>query len=200
LRVRAVLLAAGLSKRMGKDKLMLEYNGKTLLQHSVELLNSLPVDERIIVTSDTRSDKIDLPPGIRLIINPNPEEGISSSIRFGLEAITGISEYITHLLFLNADQPKLATGDVIPIIEAAKKFPDKIIFPAVNNEPNSPTMFPVSYRTELIELSKPPVTGQEGSGGKIIRDRNPQNCCSITPQAPGNFTDIDTMENYNELF
>jgi len=102
MRISAILLASGLSRRMGSDKLLLEYNEKTVIQRSVDLLSALPVFERFIVTSDARSDHISIPPGVRLLINSRPEEGIGGSIKKGAEAAAG-----THFFFLTADQPGL---------------------------------------------------------------------------------------------
>ena len=177
--ISAILLAAGLSRRMGSDKLLLMYKGLPLLQHAVDLLNELPVFERIIVSTEARLEHVLLPSGISTVINRNPEAGQSSSIKLGVEAATG-----THYLFLAADQPKLKSYDIKPILEVANANPDKIIFP--------PTLFPNRFRSDLLSL-----TGDVG--GRIIRDANIEECIEVRPECPENFTDIDSMEDYYEL-
>ena len=188
LKVSAILLAAGLSRRMGQDKLLLDYKGKSLFQHSIDLLSVLPVFERIVISTGARLECITLPPGIRSCINHTPESGQSGSIRTGVEAATG-----THYLFLNADQPKLKPYDIIPLLEAAKLHPDKIIFPVIDLKPNSPTVFPNQFRSELLDLSG-------DTGGREIRKTNQDKCFSVEPECPENFKDIDIMEEYNDLF
>jgi len=187
IKISAVLLAAGLSKRMGEDKLLLNYLGNPMLQQSVNLLSELPVFERILVTSDARIKQIVLPPGIRFYSKPSPESGQSSSIRVGIDASSG-----THYLFISADQPKLSLTDLLPLIESATENPDKIIFPTIDSQPNSPTLFPAKFRTELLNLSG-------DSGGRTIRDANPELCLSIEPEYPDNFIDIDSEEDFIEL-
>jgi len=188
MKVSAILLAAGLSRRMGTDKLMLEYQGKPLVQHSIDLLSKLPVYESIIVTSNARLKSIALPPGIWSIINPTPENGQSSSIRIGLEAATG-----THYMFMTADQPKLTPDDIIPLLQVAKENPDKIIYPIIDNKPNSPTIFPEHFRTELLCLSG-------DTGGREIRDNNKKSCLALEPEHQKNFKDIDSKEDFDDLF
>ena len=172
---------------MGKDKLLLDYQGKSILQNTVDLISLLPVFQRLVVTTAARAETLALPSGVSEHINPRAELGISSSIQVGLKAATG-----THFLFLNADQPKLTVIDIIPILEAVKENPDKIIYPIINSKPNSPTIFPESFRAELLTLS-----GDDG--GRFVRDRHPEYCLTVSPENPGNFDDIDKEEEYNEL-
>ena len=188
MKVSAILLAAGLSRRMGTDKLLLDYKGKTFLQHSIDLLSELPVYERIVVTTDARLELVNMPPGIRPYINPKPESGQSGSIRIGVEVATG-----SHYIFLTADQPKLTPDDIASLLEAAVLKPDKIVYPKIKSKPTSPTIFPNSCRKKLLEL-----TGD--TGGREIRDKNPESCFAIEPEHIKNFVDIDSEEEYHELF
>jgi len=186
-KISAILLAAGLSRRMGEDKLLLEYRGKSLLQYSVDLLYDLPVYEKIVVTTKARLDSITLPPGIKVVVNRCPETGQSGSIRLGIEHSTG-----THYFFIPADQSRLTTDDLIPLLGSANANPDKIIFPTIGSEPCSPTLFPKRFRGQLLDLSG-------DTGGRKVRQANPESCHAIKPENPKNFMDIDNMEEYREL-
>ena len=194
IRISAILLAAGLSQRMGSYKLMLEYQGKPILQHSIDLLNELPVYERILVTSEVRVNRVVIYPNIVRVINTQPEKGLSTSIKLGVEAATG-----THLLFLSADQPKLKVTDMKPILEAANSDPDKIIYPLIDSKPDSPTLFPGSFRMELLNLYKTSQKDQNDAGGRIIRDANKHLCLPFEPEKPMNFNDIDTPDDLKML-
>jgi len=185
--VSVIVLAAGTSRRMGRDKLLLEYDGKTFLQRAVDLVIALPVKERIIVTSAKLSASPCRNHGFKVLVNPSPEEGISKSVRIGIKAATG-----THYLFLTADQPMLKVNDIMPLIDAVKSNPDKIIYPVIDSKPSSPTLFPAKYRLELLSL-----TGD--SGGRSIRDKYKMDAFEIEPESPGNFIDIDTIEDYETV-
>jgi len=207
--ISAIMLAAGLSARMGgRDKLLLEYMGKTLLQRAVELLDSLPVSEKILVTTGARLKHIcDLPclavpgvtagetaarapgapPAIRVVINPAPETGQSKSLRLGLGAASG-----EWFLFLTGDQPLLTPGHIQPMLELAERNADKIIFPSINGKPCSPSLFAASFRDELLSL-----TGD--TGGRAVRDKSPQACLAFVAEYPEGFIDIDDEAGYLTL-
>ena len=180
----AILLAAGFSHRMGKDKLQLTYRGKPLLQLAVDLLSALPVHEKILITVPSRSGCLSIPPEIRVAINAHPEEGQNGSLALGVRAATGAS-----YLFLNADQPKLALDDILPLLEAASVYKNKIVYPLIYGAPCSPTLFPARFREDLHKLSG-------DSGGRPIREAHPQDCIAVAAQNPENFFDIDNDDDY----
>jgi len=169
---------------MNTDKLLLKYKNKLLLQYSVDLLETLPADERIIVTTNARLKSIVLPLNIEVAINPLPQAGQSESIRVGINFAK--TEH-THFIFLAADQPLLTKADIVPLLEAANANREKIVFPVINSKPSSPTIFPVRFKSELLCL-------QGDSGGREIRDSNCESCFEVITQNPMNFKDFDTVE------
>jgi molybdenum cofactor cytidylyltransferase len=171
---------------MGADKLLLEYRGKLMLQHALELLSNLPVYEKIIVTTTARVVQVEIPQGVQVVLNKNPESGQSSSVRLGVENSTG-----SFYFFIAADQPGLTVDALMPLLEAAEKNADKIIFPIINKSPCSPTLFPSSFRSKLLALS-------DDMGGRTIRDAYPEKCMGIKPKLPELFFDIDTINDYEE--
>jgi len=182
LKISAILLAAGLSRRMGRDKLLLEYDGRSFFRRAVDLLSILPVYERIIVISGRQQDFLSFSPGVRVCINSNPENGLSDSVKLGVEAAAG-----THYLFLNADQPRLTLNDLMPLIKAAEENPDKIIYPVVDSKPVTPTLFPCRFKQELLSLSG-------DAGGRSIREMYKDLNLTLKPENPENFKDFDTEE------
>jgi len=184
MKLSIILLAAGLSERMGEDKLLMEYNNDTLLQRAVNLLCELDVYEKLRVTTAQRQSKVTLPHGIKTIINPDPGRGISSSIKIAVENSSG-----THYMFMAADQPELTAEDIKPIIDVARNNTGKIIYPVANCEPLMPSIFPQTLRTELLEL-----TGD--TGGRALREKNPQLCFEVQVKNKKNFNDIDTLEEF----
>jgi len=186
--VSAILLASGLSKRMvGTDKLFLPYKGKTLLQHAIDLLNSLSFYEKILVTTSERLKNVDLPQQIQVITNQNPEIGQSESLRLGVEAATG-----EYYLFLTADQPRLAPENLYPILESARANNNKIIFPTINGKPSTPVLFPAFFRSDLLNL-----TGDVG--GRAVRDAHPEACLPLEIGSPEDFYDIDLEEDWKRM-
>jgi len=188
LQISAILLASGLSKRMGgTDKLFLSYKGKTLLQHAVDLLDSQSFYEKILVTTSERLKYVDRPQQIRIIMNHNPEAGQSESLRLGVEAATGES-----YLFFAADQPRLAPTDLHLILASARVNKNKIIYPSIDGNPSTPTLFPASFRSDLLNL-----TGDVG--GRAVRDTYPEACLPVEVECRKDFFDIDSEEDWKKM-
>ena len=186
-KISVIILAAGLSRRMRHDKLLLYYRGKTLLQRVVDLANDLPVFEKILVITSVRLERLLLPPEIRTVVNNNPELGMSESLKLGVKAATGDA-----YLFMTADQPKLSSKAVFVIIDKAENNSGKIIYPQIDGKPCMPALFPACFREELLKL-----TGD--IGGRAVRTAHPEACLAFDAVNPEEYFDIDTEEDYQSL-
>ena len=89
--ITAVVLAAGQSRRMGTQKLLLQLGTQTVIGHVVDAIRSSPVD-RIIVVVGRDEEAIRRALGDREVmfaVNPDPEGDMLSSVRCGLQALPG---------------------------------------------------------------------------------------------------------------
>ena len=187
-KISAILLAAGLSRRMGgKNKLLLPYRGKPLLHWAVELLESFHFYEKIIVTTPGGLSHVALPYPVKVALNSYPEEGLSRSVRLGVSAAAG-----EHYLFLMADQPRLTPSVLRQILNKARGNTDKIIFPSINGKPSTPALFPERFRDELLKATA-------GFGGRAVRAAHPEACLTWEAESPEELMDIDTEEDYKAL-
>lgn len=181
-RISAVVLAAGQSKRMGQNKLLMPVNGKPILMHTLDLTRNLDFGERILVTSKETAAGIDLPEGFVTVINESPEKGQSSSLKLGVKAAS-----LDYYMFFLADMPMLQKSDVQMII--SEICGDKIIVPMATNTPSNPVIFPKSFREALLALE-----GDIGGRGLIAVHKN--ECKHVFFKKPENFRDIDIFNEY----
>lgn len=99
-----LVLAAGLSTRFGTAKQLIPWGDTTLLDHVLADIGRWPVDERWVVLgaeAESILESIDLT-GWGVVINDDYEEGLASSLRVGLDALT---------LQTKADAVFIALGD-----------------------------------------------------------------------------------------
>lgn len=85
--MRTILLAAGLSTRMGRQKLLLPFCGGSVLSTVIDRLLSASLAPVLLVTSRATLQGVTLVADIAPVINDAPERGQSSSLLLGLERL-----------------------------------------------------------------------------------------------------------------
>jgi molybdenum cofactor cytidylyltransferase len=188
--VSAILLGAGESKRMGKNKLLLPWGKKTIFEHCLETLLRSEVEEVIVVINDRL--KAFIHPihtkKVKVIINPHYKRGMSTSIRRGVQAIASGSEGILIAL---GDQPFIKTRTINAMIKAFTQGKDAILVPSFRGKRGHPVIFHRRFRRELLNL-------KGDAGGKSIVERHPGEILDIPLKSEGVVKDIDLWEDYEE--
>jgi molybdenum cofactor cytidylyltransferase len=114
----AIVLAAGGSTRLGRPKQQIRFGGRTLARRAVDAAMQAGCDPVLVVlgacATSVQHELADS--GARLALNSDWAEGISSSIRRGLEALE--SEAFETLLLLTCDQPLIDAVVIRRIREA----------------------------------------------------------------------------------
>ena len=162
--ISAILLAAGQSKRMkGKNKLLLKYKRKTLINHVLKSLIKSKVNKIIIVLGheDRKIKKIVLQSKkIIFAFNSNYAKGISTSIKCGLKKISkkNIGFLITH-----ADMPLVSKTILNTLCLALKSKNKEIFVPVYKRKIGNPLAFKYSMIQSLKKIK-----GDRGAK-KLIR-------------------------------
>jgi len=162
--ISAILLAAGQSKRMkGKNKLLLKYKRKTLINHVLKSLIKSKVNKIIIVLGHEgrKIKKIALKSKkIIFVFNSNYAKGISTSIKCGLKKISkkNIGFLITH-----ADMPLVSKTILNTLCSALKSKNKEIFVPVYKKKIGNPLAFKYSMIKSLKKIK-----GDRGAK-KLIR-------------------------------
>lgn len=111
-----VVLAAGLSRRMGgPNKLLTPYRGKPLATWALACAGAAPADRHVLVLGRDRTKIVALaPPGFVMVDNPSPDDGLASSLRLGLAALGEVDA----AAILLADMPEIAPALVEALFAA----------------------------------------------------------------------------------
>lgn len=185
MKITAVLLAAGLSSRMGENKLFLPYQGKFLVEYTMSLLATLPFFQRVIILNEDNANKIAPSDDFIVAINSHPERGQSGSVRLGAQLAQGDA-----VLFCTGDQPFLDEKSIKTILHHAA--PDRIVIPTHQGRRGHPVCFGHRFIPELLALS-----GEEG--GKPILRAHPECCAFVEIENARALIDIDTKQEYEAL-
>ncbi|NDV44764.1 nucleotidyltransferase family protein [Flagellimonas sediminis] len=109
-KIGVVILAAGGSSRLGRPKQLVKFKGKPLLQHTIDLVEKLDFNKKILVLGsheDLILNEVDIK-NFEVVQNPEWEKGMAGSIKIGLQELTRDTE-LEHILLLLSDQPMLTT-------------------------------------------------------------------------------------------
>ena len=190
--ISAILLAAGESKRMGRPKQMLAWKGKTLLRHVLENLIHSTVDEIILVLGHEAEaiQKSLTEFQIKIVINPEYQQGMASSLRQGLLAIDTRSEAFLVVL---ADQPGIGPEIINQIIHEFQRSDPRrgIARPIYRGLRGHPVLIGVRYLQEALQL-------QGDVGARQILMNHPEDILEIEADQEGILKDIDTHEEYQK--
>jgi molybdenum cofactor cytidylyltransferase len=190
----AIILAAGMSTRMGQNKLLLNFKDKPLIAHAVDTLLLSEVDEIVVVLGHEAEKVRDQLRGrqVRLVENPNYREGLSTSVRVGVRAV---SPQAAGLMIYLADQPLLEPADINSIIKAfalAKQVDKSIVVPLFHGQRGNPVILESSYREAILD-----VVGDVGC--KRIIKRYPDKVFAIEMATDHVVRDVDNIDDYEEV-
>jgi molybdenum cofactor cytidylyltransferase len=115
--IAGVVLAAGASRRFGAVKQLVEVNGTSLLGRAIETMGAVrEVDEVVVVLGANAQAIMQLTPlgRARVVVCRVWEEGVSASLRAGLDAVAGAEAAVITL----ADQPLIHDAAVRRMLAA----------------------------------------------------------------------------------
>jgi molybdenum cofactor cytidylyltransferase len=190
----AIILAAGMSTRMGQNKLLLSFQGKTLIARAVDTLLASEMDEVIVVLGH-EAEKVRAQLGgkpVRLVHNPDYRDGLSTSVRVGVRAV---SPQVEGIMIYLADQPLLEPADVNFMVKAfalAKDANKSIVVPLFHGQRGNPVILNASYREAMLE-----VVGDVGC--KRVIKRYSDKVFRVEMETDHVVRDVDNVEDYEEV-
>jgi len=184
----AVVLAAGLSRRMGVQKLMLPFGGKTVVAHIVDRILASNVDQTYVVVGHQperiRRELSDRP--VEIVHNPDYESGMLSSVRCGLAALP---QECRAVLVALGDQPSV-TSELIDLMlqsfEAAEK---KILVPTYDGRRGHPVLFSCAFRDDIM-------TRYDDVGLRGLLHAHPDDVFELSVPTASVLTDMDRPQDY----
>lgn len=185
--IAVLVLAAGKSSRMKSIKQLEKINNKTLLDITLEKMQTLFSDtifcvlgaNAAIIKSGISTKNINF------INNKNFESGLSASIVAGIEYFNKNQLYFDSIFILLADQPAIKISFLKEMVSLSEENKDKIIASNYGDKFGVPAIFPKKYFTELSMIK-----GDKGAKNFINQKKKE----IMYPKENVNLIDIDTKE------
>src|SRR5215510_12614493 len=132
--ISAIVLAAGKSERMGRPKALLEFHGRTFLEHILDAISGSSIEHTSIVVGHHRREiENRVHAAASIIFNPDYEQGMVTSLQTGIRSLPAESN--GAFLFL-VDHPVVETATIEALISSAAR--DLIIQPTFQGRRGHP--------------------------------------------------------------
>ena len=179
--ILGILLAAGASHRMGRDKLRLPWRGSTVLESTLARWTGVRELHEILLVRRHDSPETQLP-RVRELVNAGADEGMGSSLRLAAHSLPpGTSAVVVGL----GDMPEVASVTISALVEAWRPLgPAGIVAPVFKGERGHPVLFGSDHFPGLRELA-----GDRGARA-ILQDRA-DDLLLVDVSDPGVVLDLD---------
>ena len=189
--IAAVVLAAGLSSRMGALKPLLPLGDEIVIGRVIQAARDAGVD-RIHVVVGHRAGEI-VPHVLRMgaipVLNPGYRSGMLSSIKAG---ITSLDENAFGCLLMPADIPLIRPATVTRVIEEALRGGAVLVHPVFLGERGHPPFIAHELFAELL-------AADASEGACAVLSRHEREAVEVAVFDEGCLRDMDTPRDHREL-
>jgi molybdenum cofactor cytidylyltransferase len=193
-RIYGIILAAGMSSRMGRPKQLLDWHGQPLVRHIAEQAQASDLDGLVVVVGAgapaVRAALTDVEPRLQIVENGNFHTGQASSLRCGVAAL---AHDAAAGLILLVDQPLIHPALINRVLDCYRQDPEaEAVIPHYHEQPGHPVVLGAELFADIQTL-------QGDSGARVLFARRPQRVRRIVIDDPAVINDIDTPEAYARL-
>jgi molybdenum cofactor cytidylyltransferase len=147
--ISAIVLAAGRSRRMGTQKLLLPFAQSTVVARVVDAFLGAPVDLVIVVVRPRHKQLRDALAGrsVTFVENPDATGDMLSSVRCALNALP---QKVKTIMVSPGDQPSIEPGLIRELLTAFRASTRSILVPVHNDHRGHPLVFDRHYQDEIL--------------------------------------------------
>jgi molybdenum cofactor cytidylyltransferase len=193
--VEGIILAAGLSTRMGVAKLWIEIEGLPVLMWVVRACLDSGLSQVTLVSGPrtdefaNRLEPVAEHPRFRQLVNPHPELGMSSSLRAG---ISSVRAGMAGAMILLGDQPRITSEILDELVGVFRRDRDRIVVPTIDGRRTTPVIFPAGLFPDLMKT-----TGDRG--GREVVNRYHERVVTVEMGSHYDDADLDTPEDLERM-
>ncbi len=186
--ISGILLAAGLSTRMGEPKQLLPFGESTIVETVVDSMLGAKFDEVIVVVGHCAAE-IQKQLGtraIRTVFNADYREGMLTSAQTGVRALEASDAFALMLV----DQPFITSALIDQVIDAYVQTDKGIALPSYNYRRGHPVLFHRRYADGILAL------GAESGGVRVLFKEYGDDIHYVLVDTDRVLRDIDYREDY----
>lgn len=191
-RIYAVILAAGASARMGSMKMLLPFQGMTVIEKVIGNVLASGLKNILVVTGSGKEDLVrvigKMP--VEWCFNESWKDGMLSSVQCGIRSLPEDCEAILVCL---GDQPMTDPETLRKLVQVHGNTDRGIIIPVFRKKRGHPILIRKKYFSEIEKLDPE-------KGLRMLAHEFPDDVLEVESDNPGILKDIDTPDDYrNEI-
>jgi molybdenum cofactor cytidylyltransferase len=190
-RYAAIVLAGGLSSRMGWFKPLVSLGGETLVERAVSLFRAGGLSEILVVVGHRRRElrPILRQAGARIVENARFREGMFSSVSAG---VRGLGSATAAFFLLPVDLPLVRSWTVRRLLAVHEEYPGSVVHPCFRGRRGHPPLIP----TDLVGA----ILGGPAEGGlRAVLARHEERAVNAEVPDRNILFDVDSPAQYEEL-
>lgn len=190
--IAGLVLAAGESSRMGTDKALLSYRGRTFLETTIQTLREAGI-ERIAVVLGHHAEEIQRAAkleDVEIVINRDYRLGQTSSLQTGLRALA--RDNLEAILLCLVDHPGVSANTVRHLLASFRSSGAPVVIPTYQGQRGHPALIARGLFQELNDLER-----NVGANAVIRKYRDATQC--VEAGDAGVLLDIDDPQTYRRL-
>lgn len=184
--IGCVIMASGMGKRFGSNKLLADFAGKPMIQYILDATSDI-FPKRVVVTRHMEVETLCKAQKIPVMLHNYP--GRNDTVRLGLEAL---GADMSNCIFCPSDQPLLTHLTLALLAEHVTGNPEKIWRLSADHMAGAPVCFPSWVFPELMELP-------EGKGGGVVIKKYSDQVKLLEIENALELKDVDTKDTLREL-
>ena len=188
-KISGIILAAGLSTRIGEPKQLLPFGGSTIIETVIDNLLGSKLDEVVVVVGHEAENIkacIRRKP-VNTVFNPDYRNGMLASAQCGVRAISDSADAFALTL---VDQPFITSTLIDLVVEAYAQTDRGITLPSYDNRRGHPVIFDSRYAADVLALEP------ENGGVRSLFRKNAQDIHYVVVDTDRVLRDIDYRKDY----
>ena len=188
-KIGGILLAAGLSTRMGEPKQLLPFGKSTIVETVVDSMLMSKLDSVTVVVGHCAGqvqEKLAAQP-IQIVFNADYREGMLSSAQCGVRTLDKTTDAFALML---VDQPFITPPLIDTVVNAYNQTEKGIAVPSYNHRRGHPTIFHRRYAGDILAL------GADSGGVRTLFKTYTDDIHYVTVDTDWVLRDIDYREDY----
>lgn len=190
-----IVLAAGMSTRLGHPKHLIKLGGKTLLARVIAAALESELSEVVLVLGHEAGrvlaalGSLGCHERLRTVVNEGYEDGMAGSLQAGL---LPVKEHFPAVMFLLGDQPLIDAGAINLLLRRFWSADKDICVPVQGERRGNPVCFSRHFYEQILGI-------QGDTGAREIIRKHPEDVLLVEIDSPFFFLDIDRAEDLERL-